>query len=98
MTIATNWVQDAAEHIVGWLLAHPDSALTIAKARAIIDEHCPFRYETAYIEMPTLTPQEKRMLSVAAVGASAETAALLGMIERLTGQNIVPADETGAKE
>lgn len=39
-----------------------------------------------------LTVDDRRMLSVAAVGACQETQQLLELIERLTGETIVPAD------
>lgn len=41
----------------------------------------------------TLTPEERRQLSVCAVGACGEIEFCLEVIERLTGEKITPADE-----
>lgn len=40
-----------------------------------------------------LTEEERHFLSVAAVGASPEVSSLLAIIERLTGEKVIPADE-----
>lgn len=40
-----------------------------------------------------LTDSERKSLSIAAVGASHEISELIRIIERLTGEEIIPADE-----
>lgn len=44
-----------------------------------------------------LTDDERLHLSVIAVAATNEIAVLLGIIERLTGEKIIPADEAMRK-
>jgi hypothetical protein len=48
------------------------------------------------VELPKpvrLTASERAVLAVAAVGASHEVSVLIGIVERLTGEAVVPADE-----
>jgi hypothetical protein len=105
MAIVRNWVADAAEEIAGvcaLLLENSPTRdgsrlnLPAAHVVEIIDKHCPFKRDTAYVELPKLAPHELKALSIAAVAASSEAAFLLGLIERLAGIEIRAADERPA--
>lgn len=48
--------------------------------------------------MKTLTPDERRVISVAKVGSDHGTDFLIAIIERLTGEEIEPADTPPYRE